>query len=190
MSLHLGAYRTTPLPVVHGLDPLSISMLFSLFLFVAFVASKHKRLTDYPGLPAANICNLDETNQTPERRKSRVLAARGARRTHTLHNDARFSMACFHDIFAMDGSFMPPHFIIKGKRRPHWFEENFLPITGSRRSATTPVILILDNFNGHVHPATLQNAKDNNVVMVGLYTWDAPGHRPVLESIHQGLAGT
>jgi len=83
---------------------------------------------------------------------------------------------------------MPPHFIVKGKRRPHWFEEKFLPFTASRRSPTAPVILILDNLSGHVHPATLQNAKDNNVVMVGLYTWDAPGHRPVLESIHQGLS--
>mmetsp|Transcript_18418 Transcript_18418/g.51618 ORF Transcript_18418/g.51618 Transcript_18418/m.51618 type:complete len:140 (+) Transcript_18418:89-508(+) len=56
---------------------------------------------------------------------------------------------------------MPPHFIVKGKRRPHWFEEKFLPFTASRRSPTAPVILILDNLSGHVHPATL-------------YTWDAP----------------
>jgi hypothetical protein len=106
-------------------------------------------------------------------------------------------------VFA-DGSFMPPHFVVKGKKRPKWwgstefkariestefaeaslsvqangwmdthifltwFEEKFLPFTASRRSAATPVILILDNFSGHVHPSTLQVAKDNHVIMVGL----------------------
>ena len=160
-------------------------------------------LRRYPGLPAANICNLDETNLTPERRRSRVLAARGARRTHTLCNEARFSMTCLHVVFA-DGSFMPPHFVVKGKNRPKWwgspefqsmlqstefanatlsvqengwmdglifltwFQEKFLPYTASRRSASTPMILILDNFSGHVHPATLQMAKDNHVIMIGL----------------------
>lgn len=157
----------------------------------------------YPNLPAANVCNLDETNLTPERRKSRVLAAKGARRTHTLCNDARFSMTCLPIVFA-DGSFMPPQFIVKGKKRPNWwgskqfyyqiartefaeaclsvqpngwmdseifltwFEEKFLPFTAARRSPTTPVVLILDNFSGHVHPATLKLARDNDVIMVGL----------------------
>lgn len=158
---------------------------------------------NYPNLPARNICNLDETNLTPERRKSRVLAAKGARRSHTLCNEARFSMTALPVVFA-DGSEMPPHFIVKGQRRPKWwggkefcidfigtefeqatlsvqkngwmdseiflawFTEKFLPFTSDRRSAKTPVILILDNFSGHVHPATLRVARENNVIMVGL----------------------
>eukprot|EP00873_Tetraselmis_striata_P006199 jgi/Tetstr1/426463/TSEL_016764.t1 len=157
----------------------------------------------YPDLPARNVCNLDETNITPERRKSRVLAAKGARRTHTLCNEARFSMTALPVVFA-DGSEMSPHFIIKGKRRPKWwgsqkycvdllgteftyatlavqangwmdseiflawFTEYFLPFTADRRSEKTPVILVLDNFSGHVHPATLKMARENNVIMVGL----------------------
>eukprot|EP00873_Tetraselmis_striata_P041716 jgi/Tetstr1/461980/TSEL_007053.t1 len=157
----------------------------------------------YPDLPARNVCNLDETNITHERRKSKVLAAKGARRTHTLCNEARFSMTALPVVFA-DGSEMPPHFIIKGKRRPKWwgsqkycvdllgteftyatlavqangwmdseiflawFTEYFLPFTADRRSEKTPVILVLDNFSRHVHPATLKMARENNVIMVGL----------------------
>lgn len=157
----------------------------------------------FPNLPASNVCNLDETNLTPERRKSRVLAAKGARRTHCLCNDARFSMTCLPVVFA-DGTYMPPQFIVKGKRRPvwwgsaefhshvaytefadatlsvqtngwmdseiflTWFEEYFLPFTANRRSPEAPVVLILDNFSGHVHPSTLQLAMDNDVIMVGL----------------------
>ena len=187
--------------VVENLDPkrwrVSLPAVESLYSIM------HDLLLRYPGLPAANICNLDETNLTPERRKSRVLAARGARRTHTLCNEARFSMTCLPVVFA-DGSCMPPHFIVKGKKRPKWwgsiefqsllsatefaeaslsvqdngwmdseifltwFVEKFLPFTAARRSATAPVILILDNFYGHVHPDVLQVSSNNDVIMLGL----------------------
>lgn len=112
-------------------------------------------------------------------------------------------MTCLPVVFA-DGTFMPPHFIVRGKKRPvwwgspdfrahigstefasatlsvqdngwmdsdiflAWFEEKFLPFTASRRSKETPVVLILDNFSGHVHPATLETARNNNIIMVGL----------------------
>eukprot|EP00873_Tetraselmis_striata_P000195 jgi/Tetstr1/420459/TSEL_011572.t1 len=162
-----------------------------------------KLLKLYPGTKASNIANLDETNITPETRKSRVLAAKGARRTHTLVNTKRFGMTCLPCVFA-DGSSMPPHFIVKGKRRPKWFtdrsfrdkikytamqdctlsvhenawmdtaifkawfEDCFLPWTEDRRSADTPVFLILDNFSGHVHQAVLQLARQHHVIMIGL----------------------
>jgi hypothetical protein len=187
--------------VVENLDPkrwkVSFDDVKSLYIIMDELRKK------YPDLPAANIANLDETNLTPERRKSRVLAAKGAKRTHSLCNDARFSMTALPVIFA-DGTQMPPHFIIKGQRRPQWwgsreycieladtefanatlsvqengwmdsmifltwFQEYFLPFTANRRSKTSPVILILDNFSGHVHPATLRVASDNDVIMVGL----------------------
>lgn len=187
--------------VVENLDPkrwkVSLPAVESLYKIMQMLIQR------YPGLPASNVCNLDETNLTPERRKSRVLAARGARRTHTLCNEARFSMTCLPVVFA-DGTYMPPHFIVKGKKRPRWwgspeyqamlastvfaeaslsvqdngwmdtvifltwFQEKFLPFTADRRSAVTPVILVLDNFSGHVHPEVLQKAKDNHVIMVGL----------------------
>jgi hypothetical protein len=49
-----------------------------------------------------------------------------------------------------------------------WFQEYVLPFTADRRSEASPVILILDNFSGHVHPTTLRVANENNVIMVGL----------------------
>jgi hypothetical protein len=73
-----------------------------------------------PELPSANICNLNETNMTPERRPSIVLGAKAARRTHTLCGEARFSMTCPPVVFA-DGSFMPPHFVVKVKKRLKWW---------------------------------------------------------------------
>ncbi len=112
-------------------------------------------------------------------------------------------MTCLPVVFA-DGTFMPPHFIVKGKKRPKWwgnpqfkallqstefagatlsvqengwmdseifltwFEEYFLPFTAGRRTNKTPIILLLDNFSGHVHPSTLNIAKESHVVMVGL----------------------
>ena len=58
--------------VVENLDPkrwkVSLPAVKSLYDVMQQI------MEDYPGLPAANICNLDETNLTPERRKSRVLA--------------------------------------------------------------------------------------------------------------------
>ena len=187
--------------VVENLDPkrwkVSLPAVESLYSIM------HQLVQRYPRLPASNICNLDETNLTPERRKSRVLAARGARRTHALCNEARFSMTCLPVVFA-DGTFMPPHFIVKGKKRPKWwgsdefqaslagtefagaslsvqengwmdseifltwFQEKFLPFTAARRSASTPVVLILDNFSGHVHPEVVETAAQHHVVMVGL----------------------
>jgi hypothetical protein len=93
-----------------------------------------------PDLPDGNVANLDETSLTPERRKSRVLAAKGARRTHTLCNDARFSMTALPVVFA-DGTEMPPHFIIKGKRRPKWWGSSKycleLTITGTELEHAT-----------------------------------------------------
>mmetsp|Transcript_7319 Transcript_7319/g.18784 ORF Transcript_7319/g.18784 Transcript_7319/m.18784 type:complete len:294 (-) Transcript_7319:69-950(-) len=77
----------------------------------------------YPGLTPAYIANLDETGLTPERRKKRCLAAKGARRTHALINDQRFSMTVLPCIFA-DGTSMPPHFIVRGKKRPHWWSSD------------------------------------------------------------------
>jgi len=101
---------------VENLDPkrwkVSYSDVESLYTIMDELRKK------YPDLPSKNIATLDETSLTPERRKTRVLAAKGAKRTHTLCNDARFSMTVLPVIFA-DGSMMPPHFIIKGKRRPH-----------------------------------------------------------------------
>jgi hypothetical protein len=91
---------------------------------VAAVQSLHDIIHEleerYPELPTANICNLDETNVTPERRSSMVLAAKGARRTHTLSDEARFSMTCLPLVLA-DGSFMPPYFVVNGKKRPKWW---------------------------------------------------------------------
>jgi hypothetical protein len=80
----------------------------------------HELEERYPELATANICSLDETNLTPDRRPGMVLAAKGARRTHTLCNEARFSMTCLPVVFA-DGSFIPPHFVVKGKKRPKWW---------------------------------------------------------------------
>ena len=80
-------------------------------------------MAKYPNLLATNLCNLDETNLTPERRKTKVLVRRGARRTHTLCNDARFNMTILHVVFD-NGSWMPPHLIVKGKRRPVWWGED------------------------------------------------------------------
>lgn len=48
-----------------------------------------------------------------------------------------------------------------------WFEERFLPYTASRRSPESPVVLILDNVVGHVHPSILRLAQQN-VIMIGL----------------------
>eukprot|EP00873_Tetraselmis_striata_P015476 jgi/Tetstr1/435740/TSEL_024638.t1 len=47
-----------------------------------------------------------------------------------------------------------------------WFTEHFLPFTADLRSEKTPVVLVLDNFSGHVHPTTLKMARENNVIMV------------------------
>ena len=49
-----------------------------------------------------------------------------------------------------------------------WFEEYFLPFIADRRSVEAPVILIYDNFSGHVHPTTLDLAADNDVIMIGM----------------------
>ena len=89
-------------------------------------------------LPSKNIANLDETNLTLERRKSRVLASKGARRTHTLCNDARFSMTDLSVVFA-NGSEMPLHFIIKRKRRPQWWgnKEFCMELTGTKIEKAT-----------------------------------------------------
>eukprot|EP00873_Tetraselmis_striata_P032851 jgi/Tetstr1/453115/TSEL_040138.t1 len=91
------------------------------------VKSQYDILADlykkYPDLPANNIANLDETNLTPERRKSKVLAAKGARRTHTLINDQRFSMTILPCVFA-NGEYMPPHFVVPGKIRPEWWTKD------------------------------------------------------------------
>ena len=73
----------------------------------------------YPGLTPAHIANLNETGLTPDHRKQKCIAKRGARRTHTLINTNRFSMTCLPCIFA-DGTSLPPMFITKGKQRPNW----------------------------------------------------------------------
>jgi hypothetical protein len=75
----------------------------------------HERVERYPEMQAAIIYNLDETNPTPERRPSMVLISKGARRSHTLCNEVRISMTLLPVVFAY-GSFMPPHFVVKGKK--------------------------------------------------------------------------
>jgi len=76
--------------VVENLDPkrwkVSYKDVESLYTIMEDFRKK------YPYLPSKNIANLDETNLTLDGRKSQVLASKGARRTHTLCNDARFSM--------------------------------------------------------------------------------------------------
>ena len=191
--------------VVDNLDPkrwfVSVEDVKSLYEIMGSLVKK------YPEIDGSDICNLDETNITPEGRKSKVLAAKGARRTHTLINTHRFGMTMLPCVFA-DGTAMPPHFITKGKRTPQWpiskefrskiaytglafstfavqenawmdsliflswFEEYFVPWVYNKRShkptATRPVILILDNFSGHVHPTVLRVAQKYHIIMLGL----------------------
>eukprot|EP00951_Prasinocladus_malaysianus_P036509 scaffold385137_cov38-Prasinocladus_malaysianus.AAC.1 len=187
--------------VVDNLDPkrwkVSVEDIKSLY----DILDRYRVL--YPGLTPGHIANLDETGLTPDRRKKVCLAKTGARRTHTLINDNRFSMTCLPCIFA-DGTSLPPHFIVKGKQKPRWcssdeyiealsgtvfehaqvtpqenawmtteifkqwFESQFLMYTADRRSESTPMLLVLDNFSGHVHPDVLDVAAENNVILIGL----------------------
>ena len=66
--------------VVENLDPkrwkVSHTDVESLYTIMEDLRKK------YPDLPSKNIANLDETNLTPERRKSRVLASKGALPVH------------------------------------------------------------------------------------------------------------
>jgi len=69
--------------VVENLDPkrwkISFTDVESLY---TIMDDLHKK---YTNIPTKNIANLDETNLTPERRKSPVLTSKGARRTNTLY---------------------------------------------------------------------------------------------------------
>eukprot|EP00873_Tetraselmis_striata_P028288 jgi/Tetstr1/448552/TSEL_035810.t1 len=106
--------------VVENLDPkrwdVKEEQVKSLYDILAYLYKK------YPDLHASNIANLDETNLIPERRKSKVMAAKGARRTPII-NDQRFSMTMLPCVFA-NGEYMPPHFVVPGKIRPKWWTKD------------------------------------------------------------------
>jgi hypothetical protein len=95
--------------VVESIDPKRWKVSYTDVEFIYTIMEDLRKT--YPDLPSKNIANLDETNLTPERRKSRVITSKGARRTHTLCNVARFSMAVLLVVFG-DGS-------EEGKRRPN-----------------------------------------------------------------------
>ena len=93
-----------------------------------------------------------------------VKGARGPKCWGNHTYNTMLAMGCFHDatLSVQANGWMDNEIFLT------WFEECFLPFTASRRTAMTPMVLVLDNFNGHVHPATLRTAKENNVIMVGL----------------------
>lgn len=66
-----------------------------------------------------------------------------------------------------------------------YISDVFLPYTAGLRTAATPVILILDNFSGHLEPSMLNLAAEHHVHLLGL-----PAHSThLLQPLDVGLMG-
>eukprot|EP00873_Tetraselmis_striata_P012483 jgi/Tetstr1/432747/TSEL_022113.t1 len=68
---------------------------------------------EFPGLHPALLMNLDETSFRPDGRAQRVVTYRGAKQTHSLVADGRWSITLIPFIFG-DGSCLPPVAILRG----------------------------------------------------------------------------
>jgi hypothetical protein len=64
-----------------------------------------------------------------------------------------------------------------------WIEELFLPHTTSRRSAETPLLLLMDNFGAHINHEVIGKLVDNHVKVVTL----PPHSSQLLQALDVGI---
>ena len=64
-----------------------------------------------------------------------------------------------------------------------WIEELFLPYTASKRSAETPLLLLMDNFGAHINHEVLRKLVDNHVKVVTL----PPHSSHLLQALDVGI---
>jgi hypothetical protein len=64
-----------------------------------------------------------------------------------------------------------------------WIEELSLPPTARRRSAETPLLLLMDNFGAHIKHEVLRKLVDNHVKVVTL----PPHSFHLLQALEMGI---
>lgn len=199
LSLRKG--DATAIDRMNAVTPAAINHYFDL---LKEVLDKYK-LMQYPG----QIYNVDETGLAYEHRPQKIVTLKGQQKVRccTTSNKSQTTVvACVNAI----GQAIPPYVIYDAKtlnpgwmqggvpgtaytRSPNgwidtdlfhlWIKDHFLQYAVSRR----PLLLILDGHSTHYQPATVQYAKDNEIIMLCLPPHSSHATQPLDTAVFNPL---
>ena len=147
-----------------------------------------------PTMVKHRLWNCDETAFCTSPVATKLLARRGSRVVHEIGGDSGHQYVTVHCCGSASGERLPPFILYKGKNMYQrwieggpagtlygitesgwmdganylsWFTKLFLPAV-SHLTKTAPVVLIQDGHHSHISLELIQQARDNNVVLLCL----------------------